>query len=140
MTRDYQKIEGAIRKIFSDSLEFPGKGGGRHTYWGEDGQDGYGDEDDDDGQPDYWYDPETWQAIYFEEEDIFEDLLEMDQEGQAYMVLQDPHGLIGEETLAQHDKYLQTSFSCVFSTPKNQEGRCVEFAVLSRTRVLHMSR
>eukprot|EP00439_Symbiodinium_sp_Y106_P072912 s510_g13.t1 len=104
MIRDYQKIEGAIRKIFSDSLEFPGKGGGRHTYWGEDGQDGYGDEDDDDGQPDYWYDPETWQAIYFEEEDIFEDLLEMDQEGQAYMVLQDPHGLIGEETLAQHGK------------------------------------
>ena len=32
---DYQKVESAIRKISSDSLEHPAKGSGRATYWGE---------------------------------------------------------------------------------------------------------
>ena len=79
---DFQKVESAIRKIFSDSLEHPGKGGGRSTYWGEwEADAGLEDEYD---EPTY----EDYLATGADEEelDIFDDLLEI-QAGETYTVL-----------------------------------------------------
>ena len=46
-----------------------------------------GEEEDPDDGRDGWVDPATG-VVYYQEEDVFEDLLELD--GQAYMVLEDP--------------------------------------------------
>ena len=96
---DYVKIESAIRKIFSDSLEHPGKGS-RSTYWGEGYPEDYNNDDDD--PENSWYDPETGATYYFdhEEEDIFEDLLEMNDQGETYMVLEEALPQVLEEAEA----------------------------------------
>ncbi|CAE7770244.1 pph-5 [Symbiodinium sp. CCMP2456] len=41
---------------------------------------GYNDEDDDDG-PEYRYDPETGETYFLDKQDVFEDLLEMGEQG-----------------------------------------------------------
>ena len=79
-------MESAIRKLFSDSLETPGKGASRGTYWGE-----WAGEEMEDAETEYLDQPEYQdylaEAVSDELGGVFEDLLELDDEGQVYMVL-----------------------------------------------------
>ncbi|CAE7830815.1 RE1 [Symbiodinium sp. CCMP2592] len=101
----FKKVEEAIRKIFGDAVDEAPPG---RVYWGE------GDEEWDQDGEDYAYDsyggayyqdagyggPDDGAETYFHGQDVFSDLLEMDEAGEVYVCLHEPLPQMLEEAEA----------------------------------------
>ena len=92
----FKRIEEAIRKIFGDAVDEAPPG---RVYWGEgdENPDGYFEDDPYDLNGGAYYQDEVEhgtgsEAFYGQgaEEDVFADLLEMDDSGEVYVCLQEP--------------------------------------------------